>query len=55
MIAYLVFCYLLITAILSAAITPHLKSDLSMRVLHESPPALLPLLALWQQRDTCNR
>ena len=34
MIAYLVFCSLLIPANLWAAITPHLHSDLSMRVLH---------------------
>ena len=53
MIAYLVFCSLLIPANLWAAITPHLHSDLSMRVLHGiATVALLPLLlALWQQRQ----
>ena len=52
MIAYLVFCSLLIPANLWAAITPHMHSDLSMRVLHGiATVALLPLLvALWQQR-----
>ena len=52
MIAYLVFCSLLIPANLWAAITPHLHSDLSTRVLHGiATAALLPLLvALWQQR-----
>ena len=52
MIAYLVFCSLLIPANLWAAITPHLHSDLSMRVLHGiATVALLPLLmVLWQQR-----
>ena len=52
MIAYLVFCSLLIPANLWAAITPHLHSDLSMRVLHGiATVALMPLLlALWQQR-----
>ena len=45
MIAYLVFCSLMIPANLWAAITPHLHSDLSMRVLHGmSTLALLPLL-----------
>ena len=53
MIAYLVFCSLLIPANLWAAITPHLHSDLSMRVLHGmSTLALLPLLlSLWQGRQ----
>jgi len=52
MIAYLVFCSLLIPANLWAAITPHLHSDLSMRVLHGiATVALLPLLVvLWRQR-----
>ena len=52
MIAYLVFCSLLIPANLWAAITPHLHSDLSMRVLHGmSTLALLPmLLSLWHGR-----
>ena len=53
MIAYLVFCSLLIPANLWAAITPHLHSDLSMRVLHGmSTLALLPLLlSMWQGRQ----
>ena len=53
MIAYLVFCSLMIPANLWAAITPHLHSDLSMRVLHGmSTLALLPmLLSLWQGRQ----
>ena len=53
MIAYLLFCSLLIPANLWAAITPHLHSDLSMRVLHGmSTLALLPLLlSLWQGRQ----
>ena len=45
MIAYLILCRLLITANGWAAITPHLHSDLSMRILHgHSTVALLPLL-----------
>ena len=56
MIAYLVFCSLMIPANLWAAITPHLHSDLSMRVLHGmSTLALLPLLlSLWQGRQLQN-
>ena len=52
MIAYLVFCSLLIPANLWAAITPHMHSDLSMRVLHGiATVALLPLLvALCRER-----
>ena len=52
MLAYLVLSSLLIPANLWAAITPHLHSDLSMRVLHGlSTLVLLPLLlALWRQR-----
>ena len=52
MIAYLVLCTLLITANGWAAITPHLHSDLSMRILHGlSTLALLPLLwNLWIDR-----
>ena len=45
MLAYLVLSSLLIPANLWAAITPHLHSDLSMRVLHGlSTLVLLPLL-----------
>ena len=52
MLAYLVLSSLLIPANLWAAITPHLHSDLSMRVLHGlSTLVLLPLLlTLWRQR-----
>ncbi|MAO87701.1 MAG: hypothetical protein CL822_01830 [Crocinitomicaceae bacterium] len=52
MIAYLILCTLLITANGWAAITPHLHSDLSMRILHGlSTVALLPLLwNLWTDR-----
>mgnify|MGYP005707989121 CR=1 FL=1 len=52
MIAYLLVCSLLIPANAWAAITPHLHSDLSMRVLHGlSTMVLLPLLlALWNDR-----
>ena len=52
MIAYLLVCSLLIPANAWAAITPHLHSDLSMRVLHGlSTMVLLPLLlALWIDR-----
>ena len=52
MIAYLVLCSLLIPVNAWAAITPHMHSDLSMRILHgTSTLVLLPLLwALWQQR-----
>ena len=34
MILYLIFCSLLIPANIWAAITPHLHSELSMRILH---------------------
>ena len=52
MIAYLVLCSLLIPVNAWAAITPHMHSDLSMRVLHGiSTLVLLPLLwDLWQHR-----
>ena len=52
MILFLLLCSLLIPVNLWAAITPHLHSDLSMRILHGfSTTVLLPLLwALWQQR-----
>lgn len=57
MILYLVFCSLLIPANAWAAITPHLHSDFSMRVLHGlSTAALLPLLgALWSDRSQLMR
>ena len=49
MISYLILCSLLIPVNLWAAITPHLHSDLSMRILHgASTLLLLPLLVtLW--------
>jgi len=57
MILYLVFCSLLIPANAWAAITPHLHSDLSMRVLHGlSTLVLLPLLwTLWNDRNQLMR
>ena len=57
MIAYLIFCSLLIPVNLWAAITPHLHSDLSMQILHAtSTLILLPLLAnLWIQRRHLNQ
>ena len=57
MILYLVFCSLLVPANAWAAITPHLHSDLSMRVLHGlSTLVLLPLLgALWSDRCQLRR
>ena len=52
MISYLVLCSLLIPVNLWAAITPHLHSDVSMRILHgASTLMLLPLLiTLWNDR-----
>ena len=52
MIVFLIFCSLLIPLNLWAAITPHLHSDISMRILHGiCTVVLVPLLlALWRQR-----
>ena len=52
MISFLVFCSLLIPVNLWAAITPHMHSDVSMRILHGvCTLVLLPLLwMLWDQR-----
>ena len=52
MISFLVFCSLLIPVNLWAAITPHMHSDVSMRILHGvCTVVLLPLLwMLWDQR-----
>ena len=52
MIVYLIFCSFLIPLNLWAAITPHIHSDLSMRILHGvCTVVLVPLLlALWRQR-----
>ena len=56
MILYLILCSLLVPANIWAAITPHMHSDLSMRVLHGlSTLVLLPLLwGLWTQRRHLN-
>lgn len=53
MVTYLIICSLLIPFNLWAAITPHLHSDLSMRILHGvSTVVLIPLLiSLWRQRQ----
>ena len=52
MIQFLMFCSLLIPVNLWAAITPHMHSDLSMRILHGvCTVVLIPLLwKLWDQR-----
>ena len=52
MISYLILCSLLIPVNLWAAITPHMHSDVSMRILHgASTLLLLPLLiTLWNDR-----
>ena len=52
MIAYLILCTLLVPANLWATITPHLHSELSMRLLHALSTAVLipPLVSLWHQR-----
>ena len=52
MILYLLLCSLLVPANAWAAITPHLHSDLSMRILHGlSTVVLVPLLTtLWNDR-----
>ena len=52
MIPFLVFCSLLIPVNLWAAITPHMHSDVSMRILHGvCTVVLMPLLwTLWDQR-----
>ena len=52
MILYLLLCSLLVPANAWAAITPHLHSDLSMRILHGlSTVVLVPLLtSLWNDR-----
>ena len=52
MIAYLILCTLLVPANLWATITPHLHSELSMRLLHALSTAVLipPLVSLWRQR-----
>ncbi len=53
MIPYLIVVSLLVPSNLWAAITPHLHSDLSMRLLHGISTAVLlpPLWSLWHQRQ----
>ena len=57
MISYLVLCSLLIPVNLWAAITPHLHSDLSMRLLHGVSSLLLVpmLLSLGKNRRLLQR
>ena len=52
MIFYLLLCAFMVPVNLWAAITPHLHSEISMRILHAvSTVVLLPvLLALWRSR-----
>jgi len=52
MIFYLLLCAFMVPVNLWAAITPHLHSEIGMRILHAlSTVVLLPvLLALWQSR-----
>lgn len=45
MIAYLILCTLLVPANLWATITPHLHSEVSMRLLHALSTAVL--IPLW--------
>ena len=57
MIPYLILVSLLVPANLWASITPHLHSDLSMRVLHGVSTLVLlpPLFSLWRQRRQVQR
>ena len=57
MIPFLVFCSFLIPINAWAAVTPHLHSDLSMRLLHGvCTLVLFPLLwSLWLRRDDLSR
>jgi len=52
MIAYLLLCAFMVPVNLWAAMTPHLHSETSMRILHAvSTVVLIPvLIALWQSR-----
>ena len=52
MIVFLIFCSFLIPLNLWAAITPHLHSEVSMRILHGVCTVILVplLLALWRKR-----
>ena len=57
MIPYLILISLLVPANLWASITPHLHSDLSMRLLHGVSTVVLvpPLLSMWRQRRRIQR
>ena len=57
MIPYLLLTSLLIPVNIWAAITPHLHSDISMRILHAvSVLVLLPLLnSLWMDRQKISK
>lgn len=54
MIAYLLLCAFMVPVNLWAAITPHLHSEVSMRILHlVSTLVLIPvLISLWQSRHS---
>ena len=57
MIPYLILISLLVPANLWASITPHLHSDLSMRLLHGVSTLVLlpPLFSMWHQRRQIQR
>ena len=57
MIAYLIQISLLVPANLWASITPHLHTDLSMRLLHGVSTVVLlpPLVSMWRQRRQIQR
>ena len=57
MIAYLILISLLVPANLWASITPHLHTDLSMRLLHGVSTVVLlpPLVSIWRQRRQIQR
>ena len=57
MIAYLILISLLVPANLWASITPHLHTDLSMRLLHGVSTLVLlpPLVSMWRQRRQIQR
>ena len=57
MIPYLILISLLVPANLWASITPHLHSDLSMRLLHGVSTLVLlpPLFSMWRQRRKIQR
>ena len=57
MIAYLILISLLVPANLWASITPHLHTDLSMRLLHGVSTVVLlpPLVSMWRQRRQIQR